>query len=122
MSQLSEAAVESEPGSCPVQQLCIIYDNFKAALATSSATLLVPLVTARQAEEYRFTVFGRCDNRNFVLPISYQFSGQQAAYGLQKALYIGKHNSASASAERETDSLSPLITSKDITLNFGKRL
>ena len=120
VSQLPDSASDSKLERVPIQQLCIIYDSFKAASASGPQSLLIPLVTACQSEQYHFRVFGRCDNQNFVLPISYQFSGQQAAYSLQKALYIGKHKGIAAQAGATVGLLSPLITAKDLTLNFGR--
>lgn len=120
VSHLADTACDSKLDRCTVQQLCIIYDTFKAASASPACSLLIPLVTACQSAQYSFTVFGRSDNQNFVLPVSYQFSAQQAAYNLQKALYIGKHRDSRAQAITGVDLLSPLVTAKDLVLNFGK--
>lgn len=103
-----------------MQQLSIIYDCFKAASSDSSAEVSVPIVTASHSEQYQFTVVGRCEGRNFILPATYHFSGQQAAYGLQKALYTTKHQQNKAAAASIVSALSPLITTGDLTLNFGK--
>ena len=122
VSHLADTACDSKLKSdrSTVQQLCIIYDTFKAAPASATCSLVIPLVTACQSAHYSFTVFGRSDNQNFVLPVSYQFSGQQAAYKLQRALYIGKHRESRAQAVTGVDVLSPLVTAKDLVLNFGK--
>ena len=117
VSQLGDT---SRAESCPVQQLSIIYDCFKAASSDSSAEVSVPIVTASHSEQYQFTVVGRCEGRNFILPATYHFSGQQAAYGLQKALYTTKHQQNKAAAASIISALSPLITTGDLTLNFGK--
>lgn len=119
VSQVTDTAFDSQTDKTPVQQLCIIYDSFRAASGTGAQSLLVPLVPACKSEQYRFTVFGRCDNRNFVLPVTYQFSGQQAAYSLQKALYIDKHRHSSAQTSAGVECLSSLTTAKDLTINFG---
>lgn len=120
--QSSDAAFDSQLDKSPVQQVCVVYDTFKSASATGEQLLLIPLVTAKESEEYRFTVFGRCNNSNFVLPISYQFSGQHTAYSLQKALYIGKHRGASGQSTTGRASSSSLTAARDLTLNFGMSL
>lgn len=103
-----------------MQQLSIIYDCFKAACSDSHTQLSVPVVTNDGSEEYKFTVVGRCEGCNFILPATYQFSGQQAAYGLQKTLYTSRHQQNQAAAAAAVTALSPLIATTDLTLNFGK--
>lgn len=113
---------EERLANCPVQQLSIIYDCFKAACTDSPTKVSVPIVTADAFEQYRFTVVGRCEECNFVLPVTYQFSGQQAAYELQKNLYTTKHQQFQAAAAGTVSALSPLITNSDLALNFGRSL
>lgn len=120
VSHLGDASSVSSSESCPVQQLTIIYDCFKAASSDSSARVSVPVVASSSSEEYRFTVVGRCEGRNFILPATYQFSSQQAAYELQKALYTSRHRQSQAAAAAFVTALSPLITTTDLTLNFGE--
>lgn len=122
VSQLGDTSCVSSLESCPVQQLTIIYDCFKAACSESSARVSVPIVTSSSTEEYRFTVVGRCEGCNFVLPATYRFSGEQAAYELQKALYTSKHQQTQAAAAAFVTALSPLIATTDLALNFGKLL
>ncbi len=119
VSQFSDTR-EEQFADCPVQQLSIIYDCFKAACTDGPAKVSVPIVTADASEQYRFTVVGRCEECNFVLPVTYQFSGQQAAYNLQKSLYTTKHQQSQAAAAGTVSALSPLITTSDLALNFGK--
>ncbi len=111
---------EEQFADCPVQQLSIIYDCFKAACTDGPAKVSVPIVTADAFEQYRFTVVGRCEECNFVLPVTYQFSGQQVAYNLQKSLYTTKHQQSQAAAAGTVSALSPLITNSDLALNFGR--
>ncbi|KAL0053045.1 hypothetical protein WJX82_000107 [Trebouxia sp. C0006] len=113
---------EEQFADCPVQQLSIIYDCFKAACTDGPAKVSVPIVTADAFEQYRFTVVGRCEECNFVLPVTYQFSGQQVAYNLQKSLYTTKHQQSQAAAAGTVSALSPLITNSDLALNFGTGL
>lgn len=121
VSQLGDtSSVSSLESCCPVQQLTIIYDCFKAACSDSSARVSVPIVTSSSSTDYKFTVVGRCEGCNFVLPATYHFSGQQAAYELQKALYTSKHQQSQAAAAAFVTALSPLIATTDLTLNFGK--
>lgn len=120
VSQLGDTSSVSSLESCPVQQLTIIYDCFTAACSDSSARVTVPIVTSSSSTEYKFTVVGRCEGCNFVLPATYHFSGQQAAYELQKALYTSKHQQSQAAAAAFVTALSPLIATTDLTLNFGK--
>ena len=120
VSQLGDTSSVSSFESCPVQQLTIIYDCFKAACSENCARVSVPIVTSSSSEEYKFTVAGRCEGCNFILPATYQFSGQQAAYELQKALYTSKHQQSQAAAAAFVTALSPLIAASDLTLNFGK--
>ncbi|KAA6423174.1 MAG: hypothetical protein FRX49_07161 [Trebouxia sp. A1-2] len=110
---------EERFADCPVQQLSIIYDCFKAACIDGPAKVSVPIVTADAFEQYRFTVVGRCEECNFVLPVTYQFSGQQAAYSLQRSLYTSKHQQSQAAASGTVSALSPLITTSDLALNFA---
>ncbi len=117
VSQLGDTSSASDFQNCPVQQLSIIYDCFKAACSDTPGKVSVPIVTASSSEHYQFTVVGRCEERNFVLPATYQFSGQQAAYKLQKTLYTTKHQQATAAGS--DSALSPLITNSDLTLNLG---
>jgi hypothetical protein len=111
---------EGQFADCPVQQLSIIYDCFKAACTDGSAKVSVPIVTADAFEQYCFTVVGRCEECNFILPVTYHFSGQQAAYSLQKSLYTTKHQQSQAAAAGTVTALSPLITTSDLALNFGR--
>lgn len=120
VSHLGDASSVSSSDSCPVQQLTIIYDCFKAASSDSSARVSVPVVASSSSEVYQFTVVGRCEGRNFILPATYQFSNQQAAYELQKALYTSRHRQSQAAAAAFVTALSPLITTTDLTLNFGE--
>ena len=102
-----------------MQQLSIIYDCFKAAYSDNQVS--VPVVTNSRSEEYKFTVVGCCEGCNFILPAAYRFSGQQAAYELQKGLYTSKHQQNQAAAAAAVTALSPLIATTDLTLNFGKQ-
>lgn len=122
VSQLGDTSSVSSSTSCPVQQLTIIYDCFNAACSDSSARVSVPVVASGSTEEYKFTVVGRCEGCNFVLPATYQFSSQQAAFELQKALYTSRHQQNQAAAAAFVTALSPLIATTDLTLNFGKLL
>ena len=119
VAQTNEASTSS-PESCPVQQLSITYDCFQAVSSGSPPKVCVPLVAASTSEQYRFTVVGHCEQQNFVLPATYQFSGQQAAYSLQKALYTTKHQQSQAASAGAIAALSPLITTSDLSLTFGK--
>ena len=122
VSQLGDTSSVSSSKSCPVQQLTIIYDCFKAACSDSSARVSVPVVASSSSEQYKFIVVGRCEGCNFILPATYQFSSQQTAYELQKALYTSRHQQNQAAAAAFVTALSPLITTTDLILNFGKLL
>lgn len=122
MSQLGDTSGVSSLESCRIQQLTIIYDCFKAASSDTPARVSVPVVTSSSSEDYKFTVVGRCEGGNFILPATYQFTGQQAAYELQKALYSSKHQQKQGAAAAFVTALSPLIAATDLTLNFGKQL
>ena len=82
----------------------------------------MPVVASGSSEQYKFTVVGCCEGCNFILPATYQFSSQQAAYELQKALYTSRHQQNQAAAAAFVTALSPLIATTDLTLNFGKLL
>ena len=122
ISHLGDTSTSSSAESCPVQQLSIIYDCFQGVCSDSQAQVSVPIVTSSNSEEYRFTVVGRCEGCNFVLPATYRFTGQQAAFELQKALYTSRHQQNQAAAAAFVRALSPLIASTDLTLNFGEQL
>ena len=122
VAPVDEASQATNSERCPVQQLSITYDCFQAASSESPSRICVPLVTASSSEHYRFTVVGHCEQRNFVLPATYQFSGQQAAYALQRALYTTKHQQSQAASSGAVAALSPLITTSDLSVTFGKKL
>ena len=70
-------------------------------------------------------MIGKSQGRNFALPFSYQFSGQQASYSLQKALYIQRHQRkrgepAGSQTFAGLQRLSQYIREGDLALEFGE--
>lgn len=120
VTQPDNSSCASKTDACSVQQLSIAYDSFQPASLSAPAHIHIPVVSASSSDHYHFTIVGHCEQHNFVLPATYQFTGQQAAYGLQRALYTAKHQQSHSGAAGSVAALSPLINPGDLSLAFGK--